>query len=65
MVAMVDVDHFKKFNDTYGHDTGDSVLRMIATKLQKVGGGGTAYRYGGEEFSIIFNGKNKKGGCPR
>ena len=59
-VAMVDVDHFKKFNDTYGHDTGDSVLRMIATKLQKVGGGGTAYRYGGEEFSIIFNGKNKK-----
>lgn len=59
-VAMLDVDHFKKFNDTYGHDTGDAVLRMIATKMQKVSGGGTSYRYGGEEFSIVFNGKNKQ-----
>jgi diguanylate cyclase (GGDEF)-like protein len=57
-VAMLDVDHFKKFNDTYGHDTGDSVLRMIATKLNRVTGGGTSYRYGGEEFSVVFNGKN-------
>ncbi len=57
-VAMVDVDHFKKFNDTYGHDTGDAVLRMIATKLNKVTGGGSSYRYGGEEFSVIFTGKN-------
>jgi diguanylate cyclase (GGDEF)-like protein len=56
-VAMLDVDHFKKFNDTYGHDTGDAVLRMIATKLNKVTGGGTSYRYGGEEFSVVFNGK--------
>jgi len=56
-VAMLDVDHFKKFNDTYGHDTGDAVLRMIATKMRKVSGGGTAYRYGGEEFSVVFNGK--------
>ena len=57
-VAMIDIDHFKKFNDTYGHDTGDAVLRMIATKISKVTGGGTSYRYGGEEFSIIFTGKN-------
>lgn len=57
-VAMLDVDHFKKFNDTYGHDTGDAVLRMIATKLNRVTGGGTSYRYGGEEFSVVFNGKN-------
>lgn len=57
-VAMLDVDHFKKFNDTYGHDTGDAVLRMIATKMRKVSGGGTAYRYGGEEFTIVFNNKN-------
>lgn len=56
-IGMLDIDHFKKFNDTYGHDTGDAVLRMIATKLRKVGGGGTAYRYGGEEFSIVFNSK--------
>jgi len=57
-VAMLDVDHFKKFNDTYGHDTGDAVLRMIATKLKKVTGGGSYYRYGGEEFTIVFNGKS-------
>jgi len=57
-VAMLDVDHFKKFNDTFGHDTGDAVLRMIATKMNKVSGGGTSYRYGGEEFTIVFNGKD-------
>jgi len=56
-VAMLDVDHFKKFNDTYGHDTGDAVLRMIASKMTRVSGGGVSYRYGGEEFSIIFTGK--------
>ena len=53
-IAMVDVDHFKKFNDTYGHDTGDQVLRMVAGRLARVGGGGKAYRYGGEEFVIVF-----------
>ncbi|MCW9048661.1 MAG: GGDEF domain-containing protein [Gammaproteobacteria bacterium] len=57
-VAMLDVDHFKKFNDTFGHDTGDAVLRMIATKMKKVSGGGVSYRYGGEEFTIVFNGKD-------
>jgi len=56
-VAMLDVDHFKKFNDTYGHDTGDTVLRMIASKMNKVGGGGFCYRYGGEEFTVVFPGK--------
>jgi diguanylate cyclase (GGDEF)-like protein len=59
-VAMLDVDHFKKFNDRYGHDIGDAVLRMIAAKLKKVDSGGIPYRYGGEEFSIVFTGKNKK-----
>jgi diguanylate cyclase (GGDEF)-like protein len=63
-VAMVDVDHFKKFNDTYGHDTGDAVLRMIATKLNKVTGGGASYRYGGEEFSVVFTGKNSEDARP-
>ncbi len=52
--AMTDIDHFKKFNDTYGHDTGDEVLKMVASKLANVGGGGKAYRYGGEEFVILF-----------
>jgi GGDEF domain-containing protein len=56
-IAMVDIDHFKKFNDTYGHDTGDEVLRLVASKLARVGGGGQAYRCGGEEFAIVFSGK--------
>jgi diguanylate cyclase (GGDEF)-like protein len=51
---MVDVDHFKKFNDTHGHDVGDQVLKLVARRLAKVGGRGTAYRYGGEEFSVLF-----------
>ena len=53
-IAMADVDHFKKFNDTYGHDLGDQVLKMVASQLAGVGGGGKAYRYGGEEFTILF-----------
>jgi diguanylate cyclase (GGDEF)-like protein len=57
-VAMIDVDHFKRFNDEYGHDVGDQVLRMVASKLAQVQGGGRAYRYGGEEFAIIFAGKS-------
>ena len=56
-IAMVDVDHFKKFNDRYGHDTGDEVLRMVAAKLKQVPGGGSAFRYGGEEFTLVFPGK--------
>ncbi|MFH2044762.1 MAG: GGDEF domain-containing protein [Pseudomonadota bacterium] len=59
-VAMIDIDHFKKFNDKYGHDIGDQVLRMVATKLEKVTGCGKAFRYGGEEFTIVFPGKSKE-----
>ncbi|NVK26055.1 MAG: GGDEF domain-containing protein [Gammaproteobacteria bacterium] len=57
-VAMMDVDHFKKFNDTYGHDVGDQVLRMVAAKINQVKGGGKAYRYGGEEFTVVFPNKS-------
>jgi diguanylate cyclase (GGDEF)-like protein len=53
-VAMVDVDHFKKFNDTHGHDIGDQVLKLVGARLAEVGGAGIAYRYGGEEFSVLF-----------
>ncbi len=56
-VAMVDVDHFKKFNDRYGHDIGDQVLRMVAAQLVKVRGGAKVFRYGGEEFAVLFPGK--------
>ncbi len=55
-VAMIDIDYFKKFNDRYGHDVGDQVLQMVASKLVKAGRGGKAFRYGGEEFVLIFPG---------
>ncbi len=57
-IAMLDIDHFKKCNDTYGHNVGDDILRFFASIIRKVSGGGKAYRYGGEEFAIIFPGKN-------
>jgi diguanylate cyclase (GGDEF)-like protein len=56
-LAMLDVDHFKKFNDTHGHEVGDQVLRMVAARIATVGQGGAAYRYGGEEFTLLFPGK--------
>jgi len=59
-IAMCDVDHFKRFNDTYGHDAGDQVLRMVAAKLTQVGGGGRAFRYGGEEFLLVFRGRSAR-----
>ena len=57
-ILMLDLDHFKNFNDTYGHETGDQVLRMVAGKLAHVTGGGQAFRVGGEEFAILFPGKS-------
>ncbi|MCB1696410.1 MAG: GGDEF domain-containing protein [Pseudomonadales bacterium] len=53
-IAMLDVDHFKQFNDKHGHDIGDEVLRMVSARINRVGSGGTAYRYGGEEFCVVF-----------
>jgi len=54
LLVMADIDHFKQFNDTHGHDVGDDVLRLVAALLNKTSGGGRAYRYGGEEFTLIF-----------
>jgi diguanylate cyclase (GGDEF)-like protein len=53
-IAMVDVDHFKKFNDTHGHDVGDQVLKLVGARLAQIDGGGKAFRYGGEEFAVLF-----------
>lgn len=58
VIALVDIDHFKRVNDTRGHPVGDQVLRMVAARLREVGGGGTAYRVGGEEFALVFPGKS-------
>jgi len=59
-IAMADIDHFKKLNDTYGHDVGDQVLKMVAARLIQHSGSGQVYRYGGEEFCLVFKGKAKK-----
>lgn len=56
-IAMIDVDFFKKFNDRYGHDAGDQVLKMVARHIDRTGSGGKAYRYGGEEFTLVFPGR--------
>jgi diguanylate cyclase (GGDEF)-like protein len=52
-IAMVDIDHFKSFNDTHGHASGDVVLREVAARLRRHSGG-DSYRYGGEEFCVLF-----------
>jgi len=59
-IAVVDIDHFKSINDTYGHDTGDQVLRLVASRLARVSGGGETFRVGGEEFTILFPGRMAK-----
>jgi len=64
VIAMLDIDFFKKFNDTYGHDVGDDVLKLVASNLVQVTGGGKAYRYGGEEFTILFPGKSISDAIP-
>ncbi|MPZ38102.1 MAG: diguanylate cyclase [Rhizobiales bacterium] len=54
-LLLMDVDHFKKFNDTFGHLTGDQVLRLVALSIkQNVKGQDIAARYGGEEFAIVM-----------
>ena len=61
-ILMTDIDHFKKFNDMYGHLTGDQVLRLVALSIkQNVKGLDTAARFGGEEFAVILPGCDLKG----
>jgi diguanylate cyclase (GGDEF)-like protein len=56
-LLLCDIDHFKNFNDTWGHQTGDQVLRLVAACLsENVKGRDTAARYGGEEFAVLLRG---------
>jgi PleD family two-component response regulator len=63
-IAMVDVDHFKKFNDTHGHDIGDQVLKLVGARLAELDGDGKAFRYGGEEFAVLFFDQTMKEALP-
>lgn len=55
VLMLIDLDHFKRVNDTFGHQVGDEVLREVASRLTGEGRGrDRAYRYGGEEFAMIF-----------
>jgi diguanylate cyclase (GGDEF)-like protein len=63
-IAMIDVDRFKDVNDAHGHQVGDEVLRMVASRLARVGGGGRVFRYGGEEFTVVFSGKDPSDALP-
>ena len=63
VVAMVDVDHFKRFNDTFGHAVGDQVLAMVAARLGQAEGA-RAFRYGGEEFTLLLPGRSVEEALP-
>ena len=57
-LALIDIDHFKKINDTYGHPAGDAVLRELSARLRELSNESILVaRYGGEEFAIIFDGE--------
>ena len=63
-LLMLDIDHFKRFNDTYGHEVGDIVLRKVAQSLRKaVRDVDLVARYGGEEFAILAPQTNQQGAC--
>ena len=58
-LAMVDIDHFKGFNDSHGHDAGDRVLQAVAKLLRRHAGGET-FRFGGEEFCVVYPGRRSQ-----
>jgi len=63
-IGMIDVDHFKQFNDAHGHHIGDQVLKLVAARLAAIEGGGTSYRYGGEEFCVLFSDRTLEQALP-
>jgi len=63
-IGMIDVDNFKQFNDAHGHHIGDQVLKLVAARLATIEGGGTSYRYGGEEFCVLFSDRTLEQALP-
>ena len=65
-IIMIDIDHFKRFNDSFGHDGGDAVLRALGAFLKNnVRGSDVACRYGGEEFALILSPSTQEGARQR
>jgi diguanylate cyclase (GGDEF)-like protein len=65
-LIMIDIDHFKQFNDTFGHDGGDAVLRVLGAFFRKhVRGSDIACRYGGEEFILVLSPSTAEGAVQR
>jgi diguanylate cyclase (GGDEF)-like protein len=64
VIAMIDIDHFKSFNDRFGHDVGDQALRFVASQLARARGRAKIFRYGGEEFTLLFPGKTMDEALP-
>jgi diguanylate cyclase (GGDEF)-like protein len=61
---MIDIDHFKRFNDQFGHDAGDMVMRYVGQILRDtVGEAGSAFRFGGEEFTVLLPNHDEEGGA--
>src|SRR5690606_10623538 len=62
-LMLIDIDHFKRFNDTWGHQTGDQVLRLVAMTIKSnIKGKDIAARYGGEEFATVLPSTDLEGG---
>jgi len=53
-IAMLDIDHFKKFNDNHGHEIGEQMLKLVTRRIAKISKGITTIRYGGKEITIVF-----------
>ena len=65
-IIMLDIDHFKEFNDTFGHQAGDAALRSLGDFLKKTTRGQDIIcRYGGEEFALVFGGSSVEGALER
>ncbi len=56
VLALVRVDHFKRLRASFGREVGDQIVRMVATQLRRVDGGGMPFRYGGDGFAVLFAG---------